>query len=444
MARRTHARFHRTSILTLTAALVVLVPAGSAFACGGLVTANGTMSLTRTTTLAAYHDGIEHYVTVVRVRREPTRRGRLDRPAARHPDEGDQGRRLDLATAWSWRRSPPATGRARRLGRRPVRAVVILKTKIDSLDITVLKGGAVDVGTWATHHGFFLPPDAPEVLAFYAERSPIFMAVQFDVEPRHDQGCCREGTPVHVVIPTPNPWVPLRILTLGRTHPAGAGRRLPVDRPRTRDASARGAAERRPRSARDRAAGERGRIAQLARRSPLGPQDGLAAARAACGSRDLKIDTPASTLTNDLAVDASGFGHPSSVAAGTRPVRSSPARRNPVGGTWVTLGVVVVIAGADCSPASGRTGRRDLMRRARMQAARVRGAPRLPLLAGAGAATAAGWLGSDTPPDADAHRAHHDPLLRIRSERHRDPARPDDPLRGREHRPDRPRVHRGR
>jgi len=63
MARRTQARFHRTSILTLTAALVVLVPAGSAFACGGLVTANGTVSLTRTTTLAAYHDGIEHYVT---------------------------------------------------------------------------------------------------------------------------------------------------------------------------------------------------------------------------------------------------------------------------------------------------------------------------------------------------------------------------------------------
>ena len=57
MARRTHARFRRTSVLTLTAALLVLVPAGSAFACGGLVTSNGTVSLTRTTTLAAYHDG---------------------------------------------------------------------------------------------------------------------------------------------------------------------------------------------------------------------------------------------------------------------------------------------------------------------------------------------------------------------------------------------------
>ena len=63
MARRTHARLRRTSVLMFTAALLVLVPAGSAFACGGLVTSNGTVSLTRTTTLAAYHDGVEHYVT---------------------------------------------------------------------------------------------------------------------------------------------------------------------------------------------------------------------------------------------------------------------------------------------------------------------------------------------------------------------------------------------
>src|ERR1700755_1112756 len=36
------------------------VPAG---ACGGLVGENGTIQLTRTTTLAAYHAGVERYVT---------------------------------------------------------------------------------------------------------------------------------------------------------------------------------------------------------------------------------------------------------------------------------------------------------------------------------------------------------------------------------------------
>jgi hypothetical protein len=50
MARRTHARFLTQVALTLVAALLVLIPAGSAFACGGLVTSNGTVSLTRTTT----------------------------------------------------------------------------------------------------------------------------------------------------------------------------------------------------------------------------------------------------------------------------------------------------------------------------------------------------------------------------------------------------------
>ena len=37
--------------------------AGPAVACGGLVGENGTIQLTRTTTLAAYHDGVERYVT---------------------------------------------------------------------------------------------------------------------------------------------------------------------------------------------------------------------------------------------------------------------------------------------------------------------------------------------------------------------------------------------
>src|SRR5829696_2416368 len=41
----------------------MVVTAGPAAACGGLVGENGTIQLVRTTTLAAYHDGIERYVT---------------------------------------------------------------------------------------------------------------------------------------------------------------------------------------------------------------------------------------------------------------------------------------------------------------------------------------------------------------------------------------------
>jgi len=81
----------------------------------------------------------------------------------------------------------------------------------------VLKGGAGAVGEWATQNGFNLTPDAPEVLDFYARRSPIFLAARFDADASRERGVAvGEGTPVHVTIPTPNPWVPLRILGLGR------------------------------------------------------------------------------------------------------------------------------------------------------------------------------------------------------------------------------------
>ena len=93
-----------------------------------------------------------------------------------------------------------------------------MKVRIDALDVTVLRGGAAAVGQWATEHGFRLPPDAPEVLDFYAERSPIFLAAVFDADAAAARGqAVGDGTPVHVTIPTDNPWVPLRILALGKT-----------------------------------------------------------------------------------------------------------------------------------------------------------------------------------------------------------------------------------
>ena len=88
-----------------------------------------------------------------------------------------------------------------------------MKVRIDALDITVLRGGPAAVGQWATDHGFRLPPDAPEVLDFYAARSPIFLAAVFDADAAAQRGqAVGDGTPVHITIPTDNPWVPLRIL----------------------------------------------------------------------------------------------------------------------------------------------------------------------------------------------------------------------------------------
>ena len=45
------------------ALLVIALTAAPAFACGGLIGPNGAVNLLRTTTLAGYHDGEEHYIT---------------------------------------------------------------------------------------------------------------------------------------------------------------------------------------------------------------------------------------------------------------------------------------------------------------------------------------------------------------------------------------------
>ncbi len=93
---------------------------------------------------------------------------------------------------------------------------MILQTKIDALDITVLRGGGNAVGKWATSHGFLLTPDAPEMLDFYANRSPIFMAARFDASRAKKLGQnTGDGTPIMVTMKTDRPWVPLRILSLG-------------------------------------------------------------------------------------------------------------------------------------------------------------------------------------------------------------------------------------
>ena len=205
------------TIVAATAAL--LLTATPALACGGLVGPNGAVNLLRTTTFAGYHDGVEHYVTSFEFAGGEGEFGSIV-PLPGVPTDVVRG------GDWTLQRLVQETAPARRGdflalcgGRRGEDgAEVLLETKIDALEITVLRGGGDEVGLWATEHGFRLPPDAPEVLDFYADRSPIFMAARFDADAARERGqAVGDGTPVHLTIPTDNPWVPLRILALGRT-----------------------------------------------------------------------------------------------------------------------------------------------------------------------------------------------------------------------------------
>lgn len=199
-----------------TAALALGLMAAPAIACGGLVGENGTIELTRTTTLAAYHDGVERYVTSF----EFSGKGESVGSIVPLPDVPSK---VERGGDWTLQRlarevAPPAPAfeGAARASSADSSAQVILSTKIDALDITVLKGGGNAVGKWATEHGFLLTPDAPEMLDFYAQRSPIFMAARFDASRAARLGQTDgDGTPIMVTIPTREPWVPLRILSLG-------------------------------------------------------------------------------------------------------------------------------------------------------------------------------------------------------------------------------------
>ena len=195
---------------------------------------NGTIELVRTTTLAAYHDGVERYVTSFEFTGEGEEVGSII-PLPDVPDRRRTRRGLDPAAArpgGAHRRSTPTRRCFAEAAAPAGSAEVLIETQIDALDITVLRGGGDEVGEWALDNGFFLSPDAPEVLDFYAERSPIFMAARFDASRAAELGqTSGDGTPIMLTIPTDEPWVPLRILGLGlEDEPGGGGRRVPAHR----------------------------------------------------------------------------------------------------------------------------------------------------------------------------------------------------------------------
>jgi hypothetical protein len=335
----------RAAVVSVVAAIVLMGSAASAFACGGLIAPNGTISLTRTTTLAAYHRGVEHYLTSF------SYAGKVDGSLGSITPLPGVPTKIIKGGDWTLQRleievQPPVPGPLEFAAAGAVAedAVVLMRAKVDSLDITVLQGGAVAVGNWAREHGFFLPPDAPEVLAFYADRSPIFMATRFNAKRAATQGLAEgEGTPVHVVIPTPNPWVPLRILALGRSPQDliqadvflltdRKPEMLPQGLAPTGNPNQQGIVQERSEQASTSLMNDL-RSDSRSKWIPNGPM----------WFTYLKIDAPASTITHDLAIDASGFGHPDPIAAGfppaSVPVPDANAARSLL---WLGAGLALV------------------------------------------------------------------------------------------------------
>ena len=130
----------------ITVGFLVLLVAAPAWACGGLINTNGSVTLVRTTTLAAYHEGIEHYVTSFEFAGGEGEFGSII-PLPGVPTKVIRGgdwtlQRLVQETQAQPERLALAATAA---GAAEDRAQVILKTEIDALDIVVLEGGGTAV-----------------------------------------------------------------------------------------------------------------------------------------------------------------------------------------------------------------------------------------------------------------------------------------------------------
>jgi hypothetical protein len=303
----------RSVATTLLALLMIGAVAAPALACAGLVAPNGSVRLLRTSTLAGYHNGMEHYITSFEFQGGGAKFGSIV-PLPGVPDINDKGiYRVTRAGKWTLQRlqretqPPPQPADAPASEDGGGKADELYETEIDGLVITILEGGSRAVGKWAKDEGFSLTPDAPEVLRFYAQRSKIFMAVRFvPKKAKKNELETGDGVPIHLRIPTDNPWVPLRILGLGKK----AGADIAADvylltdiQPALLPTPV--------------APGERGLVLERSEQASDLLLDDLRGDRGMGWVPEeswltyLRVDSDAGDLTYDLAIDASGAAAPS-------------------------------------------------------------------------------------------------------------------------------------
>jgi hypothetical protein len=308
--------------------VVVAVPA-AADACGGLVGENGTIQLVRTTTLAAYSGGVERYVTAFQFTGEGESVGSIvplpDVPTAveRGGDWTLQRLALEVAPPVPEAAAAEATALSADAG-----VEVLLETQIDALDITVLRGGGDEVGAWALENGFLLSPDAPEVLDFYARRSPVFMAAKFDAGRAAELGQgAGDSTPIMATIPTDDPWVPVRILGLGLDGEQRVEADVFLLTDEEPELLAGGPGLR----------VERSEAASGALLSDLRSDVGMEWVPADMWLSYLQLDADAADLDYDLAVSADPDREPSITDAGVGPASVVPVRAGGPGTPWWPL-----------------------------------------------------------------------------------------------------------
>jgi hypothetical protein len=295
----------RWAVATMVAVGVTLIGAGPAVACGFLVAPNGAVNLVRTTTLAAYHDGVEHYVTSFQFLGKPTSFGSII-PLPGVPTRMERGGDWTLQRLVREVSPQPPLAATTAAAASSDRVQVIQRARIDALDLAVLKGGGTDVVAWAGRNGFALPRDTVPTIESYSARWPYFLVVRFDAAAAVAKGLRGgDGIPIHLTIPVPAPWVPLRILATAK-QPEDLVRAdvfLLTDAKPSLLSTPGPVVE-----------GSRKASSELL--TDLRSDKGMAWVPHQSWLTHLSIDAPAATITGDLAIDPTGGGAPSLRATG--------------------------------------------------------------------------------------------------------------------------------
>ncbi len=209
----------RRLLLVPVLALVLLVlGSGAAFACGGLVAPGHAEVLRKATTLSAWHNGYEHYVTGFQFGGTASSFGYII-PLPGVPVKIEKGGGWTLERLESEIR-PVRFAEVQALSAAAKDVEVLQQIRIEALDITIVRGGGADVARWAQRSGFDLTPDTPKVLGRYSSSGAVFALAKFNGVAALKRGLVEgQGQTIHFTIPLGAPWIPLRILALGKVAP---------------------------------------------------------------------------------------------------------------------------------------------------------------------------------------------------------------------------------
>lgn len=197
---------------------VFLTQALPAAACGGLIAPNGAIRLERATTLVAWHDGVERYMTSFSYNGSASSFGWIV-PLPAVPVKVEEGGGWTLQRLFRETHPQPQI-LGLEFAAQPTTtdsAVVIEQVQVRALDITVLRGTGQGVLDWAASNGFAVDAETRAHILQYAKGSPVFMAAKYNAERAATQRLIfGDGAPVLITMKIAHPWIPFEVLAAGQ------------------------------------------------------------------------------------------------------------------------------------------------------------------------------------------------------------------------------------